>query len=277
MLAGPVAEGKPMAPRPFWKGYLKLSLVTCPVAMTPATTDNAKIRFHVLNRRTGNRVESRYVDALDGAPVDEDNLVKGYAKAEEDFVLFEDEELKALALKSTATIDIESFIPAGDIDAIWYDKPHYLTPGDPVGEEAFAVIRDAMKATGMAALSRVVLFQRERPVMLKPLDNGIMVWTLHYADEIRDAQEVFGSIAAPKIDGRALDLIEELMAKMNDRWDPKLAHDPMQEKYAELIAAKQKGQTSLPVRATEETPSASNVVDIFDALRKSIKSEAKSR
>jgi DNA end-binding protein Ku len=151
-----------MAPRPFWKGYLKLSLVTCPVAMTPATTDNAKIRFHVLNRRTGNRVESRYVDALDGAPVDEDNLVKGYAKGEEDFVLFEDEELKALALKSTATIDIESFIPAGDIDAIWFDKPHYLTPSDPVGEEAFAVIRDAMKATGMAALSRVDLALRRR-------------------------------------------------------------------------------------------------------------------
>jgi DNA end-binding protein Ku len=264
-----------MAPRPFWKGYLKLSLVTCPVAMTPATTDNAKIRFHVLNRRTGNRVESRYVDALDGAPVDEDNLVKGYAKGEEDFVLFEDEELEALALKSTATIDIESFVPAGDIDPIWYDKPHYLTPGDPVGEEAFAVIRDAMKATNMAALSRVVLSQRERPVMLKPLDKGIMVWTLHYADEIRDAQEVFGGIAAPKIDAGALDLVGELIAKMSDRWDPKLAHDPMQEKYAELIAGKQKGQT---VQAAKESRSpASNVIDIFDALRKSIKAESKTR
>jgi DNA end-binding protein Ku len=264
-----------MAPRPFWKGYLKLSLVTCPVAMTPATTDNAKIRFHVLNRRTGNRVESRYVDALDGTPVDADNLVKGYARGEEDFVLFEDEELKALALRSTATIDIESFIPAGDIDAIWFDKPHYLTPSDPVGEEAFAVIRDAMKATGMAALSRVVLFQRERPVMLKPIDNGIMMWTLHYADEIRDAQEIFGGIAAPKIDVRALDLVGELIAKMCDRWDPKLAHDPMQEKYTELIAAKRKGQT---VKPAQETPTpASNVVDIFDALRKSIKSKAKPR
>jgi DNA end-binding protein Ku len=262
-----------MAPRPFWKGYLKLSLVTCPVAMTPATTDNAKIRFHVLNRRTGNRVESRYVDALDSAPVAEENLVKGYAKAEDDFVLFEDEELKALALKSAATIDIESFIPAGDIDPIWYDKPHYLTPSDPVGEEAFAVIRDAMKATGMAALSRVVLSQRERPVMLKPLDNGIILWTLHYADEIRDAQEVFGGVVAPKVDERALDLVGELIAKMSDRWDPKLAHDPMQEKYTELIAAKQKGQ---PVKTADETPApASNVVDIFDALRKSIKSEAK--
>jgi len=262
-----------MATRPFWKGYLKLSLVTCPVAMTPATTDNARIRFHVLNRRTGNRVESHYVDAVDGAPVDEDNLVKGYAKGEEDFVLFEDDELKALALKSTATIDIESFVPAGDIDAIWYDKPHYLTPGDPVGEEAFAVIRDAMKATGMTALSRVVLFQRERPVLLKPLDNGIMVWTLHYADEIRDAQEVFGGISAPKVDARALDLVGELIEKMSDRWNPELAHDPMQEKYAEMIAAKQKGR---PAKAAEETPPpASNVIDIFDALRKSIKSESK--
>jgi DNA end-binding protein Ku len=264
-----------MAPRPFWKGYLKLSLVTCPVAMTPATTDNAKIRFNVLNRRTGNRVESHYVDAVDGAPVDEDNLVKGYARGEEDFVLFEDDELKALALKSTATIDIESFVPSDDIDAIWYDKPHDLTPGDPVGEEAFAVIRDAMKATGMAALSRVVLFQRERPVLLKPLANGIMAWTLRYADEIRNAQEVFGGVSAPKVDARALALVGELIEKMSGRWNPKLAHDPMQEKYAEMIAAKQKGR---PVRAAEGTPSpASNVVDIFDALRKSIKSESKPR
>ncbi len=132
-----------------------------------------------------------------------------------------------------------------------------------------------MKATNMAALSRVVLFQRERPVLLKPLDKGIMVWTLHYADEIRDAQEVFGGIAAPKIDAGALDLVAQLIAKMSDRWDPKLAHDPMQEKYAEQNAGKQKGQTAQAPK--ESQAPASNVIDIFDALRKSIKAESKPR
>ena len=175
-----------MPTRPFWKGYLKLSLVTCPVAMTPATTEKAKVRFHVLNRKTGNRVVSRYVDSVDGAPVEEDDLVKGYAKAEDEFVLMEDEELESVALESARTIDIERFAPADSVDAIWFDRAHYLTPDDQVGEEAFAVIRDAMKAAAVAGLSRLVLYRRERPVMLKPRDKGIVVWTLHYDDEVRD-------------------------------------------------------------------------------------------
>jgi DNA end-binding protein Ku len=267
-----------MAPRPFWKGYLKLSLVTCPVALTPATSDGARLRFHVLNRETGNRVVSRYLDAQDETPVEEDNLVKGYAKGEDDYVLFEDEELKALALKSTATIDIESFVPADDIDPIWYDRPLYLTPNDPVGEEAFAVIRDAMKATGTAGLSRIVLFQRERPVMVKPLgapnDKGMIVWTLRYADEIRDAREVFGQFPEPKVDTSALDLIGELIDKLGARWDPKLARDPVQEKQAELIANRRKGGKA-PAKARETAAPASNVVDIFEALRKSIRAASK--
>jgi DNA end-binding protein Ku len=265
-----------MAPRPFWKGYLKLSLVTCPVALTPATSDGGRLRFHILNRNTGNRVVSRYIDAQDEKPVEEDDLVKGYAKGEDDYVLFEDEELKALALKSTATIDIESFVPAGDIDPIWYDRALFLTPNDPVGEEAFAVIRDAMKATGMAGLSRIVLFQRERPVLVKPLDKGMIVWTLHYADEIRDAREVFGQFPEPKVEPSALDLIGELIDKLSAPWDPKLARDPVQEKQADLIASRRKGAKA-PAKAREPAAPASNVIDIFDALRRSIKSESKPR
>jgi DNA end-binding protein Ku len=263
-----------MAPRPFWKGYLKLSLVTCPVALTPAATDNARLRFHILNRNTGNRVVSRYIDAQDEKPVDEDDLVKGYAKGEDDYVLFEDDELKALALKSTATIDIEKFVPVGDIDPIWYDRPLYLTPNDPVGEEAFAVIRDAMKATGMAGLSRIVLFQRERPVMVKPLDKGMLLWTLHFADEIRNSNEVFGQFSEPKVEPTALDLIGELIDQLSARWDPKLASDPVQEKQAELIASRRKG-VKTPAKARETAAPASNVVDIFEALRKSIRAESK--
>src|ERR1700684_2577917 len=144
-----------MAPRPFWKGYLKLSLVTCPVAMTPATTDNEKVRFHTLNRKTGNRVVSQYVDAVTGKPVDEDDEVKGYPRGEDDYVLLEDDELEAVGLESTRTIDIDMFVPADSIEWVWYDKPHYLTPDDEVGEEAYSVIRDAMGSTGMVGISRL--------------------------------------------------------------------------------------------------------------------------
>src|ERR1700688_705439 len=153
-----------MAPRPFWSGYLKLSLVTCPVAMAPATTENEKVRFHTLNRKTGNRVASQYIDAVTGKLVDEDAQVKGYPRGENEYVLLEDDELEAVGLESTRTIDIDMFVPADSIDWGWYDKPHYLTPNDPVGEEAFCVIRDAMEATGTIGISRLVMYHRERAV-----------------------------------------------------------------------------------------------------------------
>ena len=181
-----------MAPRPFWSGYLKLSLVTCPVAMAPATTENEKVRFHTLNRNTGNRVASQYIDAVSGKPVDEDDQVKGYPRGEDDYVLLEDDELEAVGLESTRTIDIDMFVPADSIDWVWYDKPHYLTPNDPVGEEAFCVIRDAMEATGMVGISRLVMYHRERAVMLEPRGKGIVLWTLRYGDEVRDPESYFG-------------------------------------------------------------------------------------
>ncbi|TIT61569.1 MAG: Ku protein, partial [Mesorhizobium sp.] len=148
-----------MAPRPFWKGYLKLSLVTCPVAMTPATTESEKVRFHTLNRKSGHRVVSQYVDAVNGKPVAEDDEVKGYQRGEDEYVLLEDDEIDAVALESTRTIDIDMFVDADSIGWIWYDKPHYLTPDDPVGEEAFSVIRDAMQSTGKVGISRLVMYR----------------------------------------------------------------------------------------------------------------------
>ncbi|HEY9211674.1 MAG TPA: Ku protein, partial [Ancylobacter sp.] len=148
-----------MAPRSFWKGYLKLSLVTCPVAMVPATSENEKVRFHTLNRKTGNRIVSQYVDAVSEKPVDEDDEVKGYQRGENDYVMLEDDEIDAVALESTRTIDIEMFVPRDSIGWIWYDKPHYLTPNDPVGEEAFSVIRDAMASTRTVGISRLVMYR----------------------------------------------------------------------------------------------------------------------
>jgi DNA end-binding protein Ku len=265
-----------MATRPFWKGYLKLSLVTCAVALTPAITENAKIRFHVVNRRTGNRVVSRYVDADDGAQVEEENLVKGYQKSENEFVLLEDDELEAVALESTRTIDIERFAPEDAIDWVWYDRAHYLTPDDKVGEEAFAVIREAMKATKKVGLTRLVLYRRERPVMLKPSGAGIVLWTLRYADEIRDSRAYFDGIADVKPDPPALDLVEKLIDKMSAPWSANLARDPTQQKLQDMITAKRKGQKRFASEPSDDERPTGKVIDIMDALRKSLKSENRS-
>ena len=181
-----------MAPRPFWKGYLKLSLVTCPVQMEPARTAQDKISFHTVNRKTGNRVESRYVDAETGKPVADEDQVKGYPLDDENYVMLEDEELEAVALESTRTIDIDRFVPADDVSWIWLDRPHFLKPADKVGEEAFAVIREAMTATRTVALSRLVLYRREHAVALLPRDKGIVLWTLRYRDELRPAEPAPG-------------------------------------------------------------------------------------
>jgi DNA end-binding protein Ku len=265
-----------MAPRPFWSGYLKLSLVTCPVAMAPATTENEKVRFHTLNRKTGNRVASQYIDAVTGKPVDEDAQVKGYQRGEGEYVLLEDDELDAVGLESTRTIDIDMFVPADNIDWVWYDKPHYLTPNDPVGEEAFCVIRDAMEATGMVGISRLVMYNRERAVMLEPRGKGIVLWTLRYGDEVRDPESYFADIDGGKSDPKLMTLFKQMIGGRTKPWSPKMVDDPVQDRLLDIIASKKKGKKPAKVEKPEpETPS--NVINIMDALRKSISSEGKSK
>ena len=183
-----------MAVRPYWKGYLKLSLVTCPVQMMPATSESEKVRFHTLNRETKNRVVSHYVDAVTGKEVNEEDEVKGYQRGENDYIILEDEELEDVALDSTRTIDIDVFSPRDSIEWIWLDTPYYLSPNDPVGQEAFSVIRDAMAAEDMVGISRLVISRRERAVMLEPRGKGIVLWTLRYGDEVRDEAAYFEEI-----------------------------------------------------------------------------------
>jgi DNA end-binding protein Ku len=263
-----------MAPRTFWKGFLKLSLVTCPVAMMPAITQGEKVRFHTLNRATGHRVESRYIDAETNKPVEEDDEVKGYERGENDYVMLEDDELEAVALESTRTIDIDMFVPNEAIDWIWYDRPHYLTPDDPVGEEAFSVIRDAMAVTGTVGISRLVLYRRERAVMLVPRDQGIVLWTLRYGDEVRDPELYFGNIKPEKRDAKLTSLVATLIEERTKQWDPSMVNDPVQERLLDIIASKKSGRKRLPkTKPASEHPS--NVVSIMDALRKSIASEEK--
>ncbi|MCT7374242.1 Ku protein [Chelativorans salis] len=266
-----------MAPRPYWKGYLKLSLVTCPVSLTPATSEREKVRFHTINSETGQRVRSRYVDAETGKPVAEEDEVKGYETEEGRHVIIEDEEFQAVGLESTRTIDINQFVPADSIEWFWYDKPYYLMPDDEVAQEAFAVIREAMAATGTVGISRLVLSRRERAVMLEPRGKGIVLWTLRYGDEVRDPKEIFGDVEEKKAEPRLVSLVETLIDDLTKPWDPSMATDPVQERLKEIIASKQKKKAKKPAKAKkgEEPEPPSNVVNIMDALKKSISQEKK--
>ena len=261
-----------MAPRTYWKGYLKLSLVTCPVAMVPATTDAEKLRFHSLNARTGNRVISQYVDAVSGKPVAEEDQVKGYPRAEDDHVMLEDDEIESVTLDSTRTIDIDMFVPADSIGWIWHDRPHYLTPADRIGAEAFAVIRDAMAKTATVGISRLVMYRRERAVMLQPQGKGITLWTLHYGDEIRDEGDYFGDLPDDKPPARQLTLMRKLIGERISTWDPAMIADPVQARLLDIIEARKKRPKRRAKAAKADT---GNVIDIMEALRKSIRSERK--
>lgn len=262
-----------MPPHTFWKGYLKLSLVTCPISMMPVTTEGEKVRFHTLNAATGNRVVSRYVDAVSGRPVREEDEVKGYVRSEGDYVLLEDGDIESVALESTRTIDIEMFVPADSIGWLWFDKPHYLFPADKVGEEAFSVIREAMAATGTVGISRVVLYRRERAVMLAPRGVGIVLWTLRYGDEVRAAEEYFRKERPGKPDPALMKLVSRLIEDRTRPWSPDMASDPVQARLLEIVAAKQKGRKPAAKARPRGGEPSGKVVSIMDALKKSISAE----
>ena len=265
-----------MAAHAFWKGYLKLSLVTCPIALIPARTENERVRFHTLNRATGNRVESRYVVEGGDEAVPDDERVLGYERAANDYVTLEDEELASVALESTRTIDIDMFVPNDSIGWVWYDQPHYLIPDDPVGQEAYCVIRDAMESTSRVAVSRLVLYRRERAVMLEPRGRGMVLWTLRFGNEVRDENNYFADIAATKTDRKLMELVSALFEQRSTAWRRDLVHDPVQERLLEIIESKRKGRKPVVKRAAEpERPT--NVVNIVDALRNSIAAERKRR
>jgi DNA end-binding protein Ku len=262
-----------MAPRSFWKGYLKLSLVTCPVAVVPATSESEKVRFHTLNRKTGHRVVARYVDSVTRKPVDDADEARGYPRGEDDYVLLEEDEIDNVGLESTRTIDIEMFVPKDEVGWIWYDKAHYLTPDDKVGEEAFAVIREAMAAKGVVGISRVVMYRRERAVLLEPRDNGIVLWTLRYGDEVRAADDYFAGLDKDKTDASQLTLMKKYIKSRTRKWDASLAEDPVQDRLLDLIESRKKKRKLRAAKPKAEAMP-SNVINIMDALKASL---AKSR
>jgi DNA end-binding protein Ku len=258
-----------MAPRPNWKGYLKLSLVSCPVALYPATTTSERVSFRTLNRDTGNRLRRQMVDEQTGDVVESDNQAKGYEVGKGEYIVLDDDELKAVQIESNHTIDIERFVPRAEIDGLYLDTPYYLAPTDRVGEEAFAVIREAMRAEKMVGLARVVLFRRERIMMLEPRDKGIVSTTLHYANEVHPANAYFEEIPDLELPKEMLELAKHIIEKMAGKFEPDAFEDRYEQAVIELIRSKQKG---MPVKP-QPTHRQANVINLMDALRRSVEGD----
>jgi DNA end-binding protein Ku len=260
-----------MALRPAWKGYLKLSLVTCAVELSNATTQGGKISFRTINRATGNRVKRQYIDGASGKPVGEDDQVKGYEISDDEFLLIEEEEIEAVQIESSHKMDMEGFIDKSEIDEVYLDTPYYLAPADKVSEEAFAVIREALSAKKMAGLARVVLYRRERPVLVEPFGKGMLVTTLRYDTTVRRPGEVFDDVKSVKLDKDMIDLAAGIVDKKKAKFDPSKFEDHYEAALAELVRSKKAGKK---VQKAKPETKPSNVVNLFDALRKSLAEDA---
>ena len=256
-----------MAPRSNWKGYLKLSLVSASIAIYPATSSSEKVSFNRLNRKTGNRVKLQNIDAVTGEPVGRQDMVKGYEVGKDQYVQVEDEELAEIAIESTHTVEIEQFVPKASIDDRYRDTPYYLAPEDKVGQEAFAVIRDAMNKKKMVGIGRVVMARRERMMMLEPFGKGIMGTLLLYPYEIRTEEAVFEEIPDLKLPEQMVGLAETIIDKMTGDFEPEKFEDRYENAMIELIRSKQAG---LPAPKEKAPARPANVVNLMDALRRSI-------
>lgn len=261
-----------MVLRPAWKGYLKLSLVTCAVELSSATSEGGRISFHILNRATGNRVRRQYVDAESGKPVEDEDQVNGYEIGTDEFLLVEEEEIEAVQIESSHTLALDTFVKSSEIEQIYLDKPYYLAPADEVSREAFAVIRQAMEERKMAGLARIVLYRRERPVLIEPFGKGMLLTTLRYDRTVRKPETVFEDIGGQKVDKKMVELASDVIARKKEKFDPSDFEDHYQEALHEFVKARKAGRKPARQKAAPESRP-SNVVNLFDALKKSLGSE----
>jgi DNA end-binding protein Ku len=254
-------------PRPYWKGYLKLSLVSCPVALYTATSSGDRVAFRQINKRTGNRLRQQLVDEGTGDPIEADDKGRGYEVDKGVYLQVEDEELDAIAIESSHTIDIDSFVPKSEVDERYVDSPYYLVPENKVALEAFAVIRDAMLGKGMVALGRVVLSKRERVIMLQPRGKGLLGATLRYPYEVRDEAVYFGDIGDIQIPKEMLALAEHILESKAATFDPTLFHDRYEEAIVAMLNEKRAG---MPIPKQRPMPRIVAGTDLMAALRQSI-------
>jgi DNA end-binding protein Ku len=254
-----------MAYRPSWQGHLKLSLVTCPVALYTATNSGGDVHFHLINPATNNRIKMITTDP-DTGPIERSELVKGYEISKGEYIILTDEEIKSVKLESTKTIDIERFVPEGKIDRIYWDNPYFLAPDGAMAQEAFNVIRAAMEKSGQIALGRIVLATRERILALEPRGKGILAYTIRSDAEVRKPDEIFDSIADAKPDPEMIAIAEKIIDQREGPFDPSQFVDRYEQALKTLIADKQKGRKVTEVDEGETT----NVVDLMAALRASL-------
>jgi DNA end-binding protein Ku len=256
-----------MAPRANWKGFLRLSLVTCPVALYPATSDSEKVSFNQINRKTGHRIKYAKVDADTGEEVAADDIMKGYKVDTDTYIEVSKDELDEIALESTRTIEIDEFVPKSDIDSRYLIRPYYLVPDGKVGHDAYAVIRETIRSMDKVAIGRLVLTNREHIIALEPLDNGLMGTLLRYPYEVRASSEYFDGIQDVKITKDMLDLARHIVEQKSASFEPGKFDDRYEAALVELINRKHNGMS---VATTAKPRPGTNVVDLMTALRQSL-------
>ena len=254
-----------MATRALWKGHLSVGELSCAVALYAAATTSDRVSFHIVNRKTGNRVRREYVDEETGKPVDRDDQVKGYETSKGNYVLLEPDEIAAAVPESDKTLAIESFVPCDDVDTVYFDKPYFVAPADEAAEEAFAVMREGMRKKKVVALARAVLFRRVRTLLIRPRGCGLLANTLNFDYEVRAADDAFDSVPEMKIKGEMLDLAKHIIDTKSGTFDPSAFDDRYDAALAELVKAKAGGrEIEKPKRKRE-----GKVIDLMEALRES--------
>jgi DNA end-binding protein Ku len=255
-----------LSSRPAWQGQLRLSLVSCPVALYGATSRTADIAFHLLNPETNNRIRMIPTDPDTGS-VERADLVKGYEISKNHYVVLSNDELQAVKLETTRTIEIERFVDEKEIDRLYWNDPYYLLPGEKGGAEAYAVIRQALHDAGRIALGRVVMHARERLVALEALGKGLLLYTLRMADEVIPAKDAFADISSAKPDPRMVEIARKIIEQQEGDFEPGKFHDRYENALRDLIRRKQKGEKLITAEPVEKD----NVIDLMAALKKSLK------
>jgi DNA end-binding protein Ku len=258
-----------VAPRAYWKGYLKLSLVSCPIALYPATSEREKISFHQLNQKTGNRIKYRKVDADTGDEVESSDIIKGYEVGKGEYLELDPEELEAIAIESKRTIEIDEFVPKDEIDELYLNNPYYIVPDGEVGQQAFAVIREAINKEGMVAIGKVVFTSREHVIALEPRGKGLLGITLRYPYEVRDEKDYFDDIPDEKVPKDMLELATHIVDTKKAHFEPQKFEDQYEDALKELLKKKQSGEKIEAPREREP----SKVINLMDALRRSVETE----
>jgi len=258
-----------MAPRAYWKGYLRLSLVSCPIQLFPATSEREKVSFNQINKETGNRIRYRKVDEDTGQEIPSENIVKGYEVEKGHYVEISQDELESIALESTKTIDIDEFVPKSEIDDLYNIRPYYIAPDGKVGQDAFAVIRNVIEQMKMVAIGRVVLTSREHVIAMEPRGKGIMGTLLRYPYEIRDEKEYFDEIADVKVSKDMMDLAKHIVETKSGHFRPQSFEDHYEAALRDLIKKKSKG---IKIETARERAPA-KVINLMDALKRSVQAE----